>query len=31
MRGKRFVVGESDEENNLKMDLSKIFISDDKG
>ncbi len=31
LRGKRFVVGESDEENNLKMDLSKIFISDDKG
>ena len=26
LRGKKFVVGESDEDNNLKMDLSKIFI-----
>lgn len=26
LRGKRFVIGESDEDNNLKMDLSKIFI-----
>ena len=28
LRGKRFVVGESDENNVLKMDLSKIFIND---
>lgn len=26
LRGKRFIVGESDKENNLKMDMSKIFI-----
>ncbi len=26
LRGKKFVVGESDENNNLKMDLSKIFV-----
>ena len=26
LRGKKFVVGESDKENNLKMDMSKIFI-----
>ena len=26
LRGRQFVVGESDEENNLKMDMSKIFI-----
>lgn len=25
LRGKSFVVGESDEQNNLKMDMSKIF------
>lgn len=30
LRGKQFVVGESDENNNLKMDLSQIFLSDDK-
>ena len=30
LRGKQFVVGESDENNNLKMDLSQIFINDDK-
>lgn len=27
LRGKKFVIGESDENNNLKMDLSKIFIN----
>ena len=27
LRGKSFVVGESDAENNLKMDMSKIFIN----
>ncbi len=27
LRGKQFVVGESDENNNLKMDMSKIFIN----
>lgn len=27
MRGKKFVVGESDANNNLKMDMSKIFIN----
>ena len=27
LRGKSFVVGESDENNNLKMDMSKIFIA----
>ena len=26
LRGKRFVIGESDDNNNLKMDMSKIFI-----
>lgn len=26
LRGKKFVIGESDEENNLKMHLSNIFI-----
>ena len=26
LRGKKFVIGESDEDNKLKMDLSKIFI-----
>lgn len=26
LRGKKFVIGESDEANNLTMDLSKIFI-----
>lgn len=26
LRGKSFIVGESDENNNLKMDMSKIFI-----
>lgn len=26
LRGKQFVVGESDENNNLKMDMSKIFV-----
>lgn len=26
LRGKKFVVGESDKDNNLKMDMSKIFI-----
>ena len=26
LRGKKFIIGESDENNNLKMDLSKIFI-----
>ena len=26
LRGKKFVIGESDENNNLKMDLAKIFI-----
>ena len=26
LRGKKFVIGESDENNNLKMDLSKIFL-----
>ena len=31
LRGKSFVVGESDENNNLKMDLSKIFITNDQG
>ncbi len=25
LRGKKFVVGESDADNNLKMDMSKIF------
>ena len=29
LRGKRFVIGESDEDNNLTMDLSKIFITND--
>ena len=28
LRGKQFVVGESDENNNLKMDMNKIFIND---
>lgn len=28
LRGKQFVVGESDENNILKMDMSKIFIND---
>ena len=27
LRGKSFVVGESDENNNLKMDMSKIFVN----
>lgn len=27
LRGRQFVVGESDENNNLKMDMSKIFIN----
>jgi hypothetical protein len=27
LRGKSFVVGESDEDNNLKMDMSKIFVN----
>lgn len=27
LRGKQFIVGESDENNNLKMDMSKIFIN----
>lgn len=26
LRGKQFIVGESDENNNLKMDMGKIFI-----
>ena len=26
LRGKSFIVGESDKDNNLKMDMSKIFI-----
>ncbi len=30
LRGKQFVVGESDENNNLKMDLSQIFLNDDE-
>lgn len=30
LRGKQFVIGESDENDNLKMDLSQIFIDDDK-
>lgn len=29
LRGKSFVVGESDADNNLKMDMSKIFINND--
>ena len=29
LRGQKFVVGESDENNNLKMDMSKIFISNE--
>ena len=29
LRGKSFVVGESDEQNNLKMDMSKIFLNND--
>lgn len=28
LRGKKFVVGESDENNILKMDMSKIFLTD---
>ena len=28
LRGKKFVVGESDADNNLKMDMSKIFTYD---
>lgn len=31
LRGKSFVVGESDKDNNLKMDMSKIFINNDQG
>lgn len=31
LRGKRFIIGESDENNNLKMDLSKIFIDNESG
>lgn len=27
LRGKQFIVGESDENNNLKMNMSKIFIN----
>jgi hypothetical protein len=27
LRGKSFVVGESDEQNNLKMDLERIFVT----
>lgn len=30
LRGKQFVIGESDENNNLKMDLSQIFLNDDE-
>jgi hypothetical protein len=26
LRGKQFLVGESDENNVLKMDMSKIFV-----
>ena len=29
LRGKKFVVGESDENNNLKMNLGKIFIDNE--
>ena len=29
LRGKSFVVGESDADNNLKMDMSKIFLNND--
>ena len=29
LRGKKFVVGESDENNNLKMNLGKIFIGNE--
>ena len=29
LRGKSFVVGESDENNNLKMDMRKIFLNND--
>lgn len=28
LRGKQFVIGESDENNNLTMDLSKIFLNE---
>ena len=31
LRGKKFVVGESDKDNNLTMDLSKIFLDNDEG
>lgn len=31
LRGKRFIIGESDEDNNLKMDLSKIFVDNGQG
>ena len=30
LRGKRFVVAESDADNNLKIDMSPIFLSNDK-
>ena len=31
LRGRQFVVGESDKDNILKMDMNKIFIDNDKG
>lgn len=31
LRGKKFIIGESDEDNNLTMDLSKIFIDHGQG
>lgn len=31
LRGKSFVIGESDENNNLKMDMNKLFIYDEGG
>ena len=31
LRGKKFVIGESDENNNLKMDMSQIFVTNDQG
>lgn len=31
LRGRNFVVGESDENNNLKMDMNKIFINGQEG
>lgn len=30
LRGKRFCVAESDEQNNLKIDMSEIFLNSDK-